>query len=121
MSTSIASSANQDVHRVVQWRPPTSANTALVDAGVGQGQVIAGKLQKCWQGPCGPFAQHFEDPRKTGERDKEVADAGVSADLPPLIVMNLDLQDPPVSYTDATSKLPKKKSVTEDSMHLCDV
>ena len=55
------------------------------------------------------------------ERDKEVADAGVSADLPLPIVMNLDLQGPPVSYMDATSKLPKKKSVTEYSMYLCDV
>ena len=35
MSTSIASSANQDVCRVVWQRPSTSANIALVDAGVG--------------------------------------------------------------------------------------
>ena len=35
MSTSIASSAGQDTHRVIQWTPPTSANAALVDAGVG--------------------------------------------------------------------------------------
>ena len=35
--------------------------------------------------------------------------------------MNLDLQGPPMSYVDAASKLPKKKSVTEDSVHLCDV
>ena len=46
MSTSITSSADQDVHRVVWQRPSTSANAALVDAGVGQGQVIAEKLQK---------------------------------------------------------------------------
>ena len=46
MSTSITSSANQDVHRVVWQRPSTSANTALVDSGAGQGQVIAEKLWK---------------------------------------------------------------------------
>ena len=55
------------------------------------------------------------------ERDKEFADVRVDADLPPPIKMNLDLQGLPVSYADATSKLPKKKSVMEDSMHLCHV
>ena len=35
MSTAITSSANQDVCRVVQWRPSTSANAVLVDTGVG--------------------------------------------------------------------------------------
>ena len=45
---------------------------------------------------------------------------GVSADLPPPIVMTLDSQGPPASYTDAASKSPKKSS-TEDSVHLCNV
>ena len=58
---------------------------------------------------------------ETQERDKKFADARVSADLPLPIVMNLDPQGPPVSYVDATSKLPKKKSVIEDSVHLCNV
>ena len=53
--------------------------------------------------------------------DKKFADAGVSADLPLLIMMKLDSQGPPVSYADATSKSTKKKSSTEDSVHLCDV
>ena len=53
--------------------------------------------------------------------DKKFADAGVSADLPPLIMIKLDLQGPPMSYVDAASKSPKKKSSTEDSVHLCDV
>ena len=35
MSTSITSSAHQDIHRVVQQRPSTLANAALVDTGVG--------------------------------------------------------------------------------------
>ena len=53
--------------------------------------------------------------------DKQFTDARVSADLPPLIVMKLDLHGPPMSYADAASKSTKKKSSTEDSVHLCDV
>ena len=123
MSTPIASSANQDICRVVQQRPPTSANAALVDAGVGWGQVIAGKLRKhrgAGKGHADPSPSVLRIPG-TQERDKEFADARVSADLPPPITMNLDLQGLPVSYADTASKLPKKKSVTEDSVHLCNV
>ena len=42
-------------------------------------------------------------------------------DLPPPIVMQLDSQGPLVSYTDAATKPPKKKSNPEDSVHLCNV
>ena len=35
--------------------------------------------------------------------------------------MKLDSQGPPVSYADATTQLAKKKSSTEDSVHLCNV
>ena len=52
---------------------------------------------------------------------KKFADAEVSADLPPPIMMKLELQGPPASYADAASKSPNKKSNTEDSVHLCDV
>ena len=48
-------------------------------------------------------------------------DAGVSADLPPTIVMKLDPQGPPISYAEAASRQPKRKGVTKDTMHICDV
>ena len=123
MSTSIASSAGQAMHRVIQQTPPTSANIALVDAGVGQGQVLASKLQShrgTGKECSGPLHSILRIPGRQ-ERDKEFVDAGVSAALPLPIVMNLDLQGPLVSYVDATSKPPKKKSITEDSVQLCNV
>ena len=108
---------------MVWQRPSTSANAALVDAGVGQGQVTAEKL---WVH--GHAGKGCVDPLPsmlrilgTQERDKKFADAGVSVDLPLPIMMNLDQQGSPMSYVDATSKLPKKKNVMEGSVHLCDV
>ena len=78
--------------------------------------MIAGKLQKhggTGKGSAGPLPSVLRI-LGTEERAKEFADAGVSADLPPPIVMNCDLQGPPVSYMDTTSKPPKKKSIMED-------
>ena len=54
----------------------------------------------------------------TQEAEKKFVDTAVSMDLPPPIVMKLDSQGPPVSYTDATTKPPKKKSNPEDSVCL---
>ena len=123
MSTSVASSTDQGIHRVVQQRPSTLANVALINAGVGQGQVIAEKLQKCGgigKGHMDPSPSVLRIPGTQGVH-KKFADAGVSADLPPPIMMKLGLQSSPASYADATSKSPKKKSSTEDSVHLCNV
>ena len=74
--------------------------------------MIAGKLQKhrgTGKGCADPLSS-VSRILGTQERDKKFADAGVSTDLPLLIMMNLDLQGPPMSYADAISKLPKKKS-----------
>ena len=106
---------------MVQQRPSTSANVALVDAGVGQGQVISEKHCKCrgvGKSHMDLLASVLRIPGTQG-LDKKFADAGVSAALPPLIMMKLDSQGPPTSYTDATDRTPKKKSSTEDSVHLC--
>ena len=48
-------------------------------------------------------------------------DAGVSADFPTPTVMKLNPQGPPVSYAEAASRLPQRKGVTEDTMHMCDI
>ena len=48
-------------------------------------------------------------------------DAGVSVDLPPTVVMELDPQGPPISYAKAASRQPKRKGVTKDTAHMCNV
>ena len=55
------------------------------------------------------------------EGDRRLVDAGVSVDLPPPVVMKLNSQGPPMSYTQAASKQPKKKTVTEESVCLCNI
>ena len=96
---------------------------ALVRSRVGQGHVIAKKLRKVagiGKGQPGPLSNI---PRKTREQegDRRYKDAGVSADLPPTVVMKLDPQGPPISYAEAASRQPKRKGVTKDTMHMCDV
>ena len=44
VSTSSTSTVGRDVWRVIQKHPPTSGKKVLVQAGVGQGSVIARKL-----------------------------------------------------------------------------
>ena len=48
-------------------------------------------------------------------------DAGVSVDLPPTVVMKLNPQNPPISYAKAASRQPKRKGVTKDTVHMCNV
>ena len=55
------------------------------------------------------------------EGDRRLVNAGVSADLPPPVVMKLNSQGPPISYAQAASKQPKKNTITKESMHLCDI
>ena len=96
---------------------------ALINAGVGKGQVIAEKLWKCrgiGKGHMHLSPSMLRIPGTQGVH-KKFTDARVSADLPPPIMMKLGSQSFPTSYTDATSKSPKKKSSTEDSVHLCNV
>ena len=52
---------------------------------------------------------------------KRYMDAWVSIDLPPTIVMRLNSQGPPVSYAEAASRHPKRKSITKDTAHMCNV
>ena len=96
---------------------------ALVRSRVGQSHVIAKKLRKVagiGKGQPGPSSNVPRETREQ-ERDRRYMDAGVSADLPPTIVMKLDPQGPPIPYAEAASRQPKRKGVTEDTAHMCDV
>ena len=57
----------------------------------------------------------------TQSSDRKFIDAEAEVDLSPPIQMNLPPQGPPVSYADAASKQPKKKQLTGEEVHLCDV
>ena len=85
--------------------------------------MIAKKLMKIagiGEAQPGPSSNVPKEIREQ-EGDKRYVDAGVSADLPPPIVMKLDPKGPPVSYAEAASIPPQKKGVTEDIAHMCDV
>ena len=114
VSTSSTSAAGKDVQRVIQHHLPTSAKTALVRSGVGQGSVIVKELMRIagiGKGCPGSLSNAPRETRKQ-EGDKRHVDAGVSANLLPLIVMKLDPQGPPVSYAEAASRPPQRKGVT---------
>ena len=70
-------------------------NVALTNVGVGQGQVIAQKLQEHGggRGHANPSPSTIVVPSKQSS-DKKFMDAGVEVDLPPPDQMNLSLQGP---------------------------
>ena len=48
-------------------------------------------------------------------------DASTSVDIPQPIVMKLDCQCPPVSYSDTASRPPQRETMTKDTLQMCDV
>ena len=81
--------------------------------------MIAKKLMKVGIGK----GQSIPSSRATGpEEHRRHVDIGMSADVPPPIMMKLDCQGPPVSYSKAASRPPpQRETVTKDTVHMCDV
>ena len=117
--TSSASVAGRDVQRVMQQHPLTSPNTALVRAGVGQGNVIAKKLMKIGVGK-GQSVPSSNTPKETREQkgDRRYVDIETSAGVSLPVTMKLDPQGPPVSYAKAASRPPTGR-LSLRTPHIC--
>ena len=55
------------------------------------------------------------------EEHRRYVDVGTSADMPLPIMMKLDCQGPPVSYSEAASRPPQRETVTKDTALMCNV
>ena len=146
ISTSCSNMTGGDVCRVIQQHPHLPSNKTLAGAGVGRGlarrpargsggrgqvlvkmltdkggdrgQALAAKLEGTSAGrgqsiPSPPVGR----PEQRGRQ----ADTHTEASLPPPITMHLDCQGPPVTYSEATSRLPQRMVVSSSELPEYDI
>ena len=90
----------------------------LTDKGGDRGQALAAKLK----GTSAGRGQSIPSPqvRRPEQRGRQV-DAHAEGSLPPPITMHLDCQGPPVTYSEATSRLPWRTVVSSSELPEYDV
>ena len=90
----------------------------LMKTGSGRGQVLVGKLM----GESVGKGQSIPSPQvRRPEEGRRHADACTSANLPPPITMHLDHQGPPVTYSEAASRPPRRVTMSPDELEMCDM
>ena len=146
ISTSCGNATQGDICRVIQQCPHSSPNRTLAGAGVGRGsarkpmresggrgqmlvkmltekggdrgQALAVKLGRTSVGrgqsaPSPPVGRSEQRGRHT--------DAHTKASLPPAITMHLECQGPPVTYSEAASRLPQRMVASSPELPMYDV
>ena len=90
----------------------------LTDIGSNRSQALAVKLGETSVG-WGQFVP--TPPVGRSEQRGSQADARTKASLPPPVTMHLDCQGPPVTSSEAASRLPWRTVVTSSELAMCDV
>ena len=102
----------------------------LADKGGNRGQALATKLEGPSAGRGQVLVEMLADkggqsiplpPVGRPEQRGRQADTCTKASLPPPITMHLDCQGPPVTYSEATSRLPRRMVVSSSELAECDV
>ena len=90
----------------------------LTNKGGDRGQALAAKLggTSTGRGQSTP-----SPPRGRPEQRGRQVDACTKASLPPPVTMHLDHQDPPVTYSEAASRPPRRKVVSPSELAVYDV
>ena len=90
----------------------------LTELGSERGQTLAMKLE----GTSAGRGQSIPSPpvRRPEQRGRQV-DAHTKASLPPPITMHLDCQGPPVTYSEAASRLPQRTVISSSELPVYDV
>ena len=90
----------------------------LTDKGGDRGRALAMKLggTSVNRGQSTPLPPV----RRPEQRERQVG-AHTEASLPPPVTMHLDHQGPPVTYSEAASRLPQRMVVTSSELAMCDV
>ena len=102
----------------------------LTDKGGNRGQALAAKLEGPSAGRDQVLVEMLTDkggqsipspPVGRPEQRGRQADTRTEASLPPPITMHLDHQGPAVTYSEATSRLPRRTVVSSSELAECDV
>ena len=146
ISTSCSNVTGGDVCRVIWQHPHPQSSRTLAGAGVGwglarrtakgsagRGQVLVGMLAEKGgnrgqelaaklEGTSAGRGQSIPSPPvgRSEQRGRQV-DTHTEVSLPPPITMHLDCQHPAVTYSEATSRLPRRTVVSSNELAECDV
>ena len=146
ISTSCSNVTGGDIHRVIWQHPHSPSNKTLAGAGVsrglarrparvssGRGQVLVNMLTEKGgdrgqalaaklEGSGAGRGQSISSPQvgRPEQRGRQV-DAHTEASLPPPITMHLDHQGPPVTYSEAASRLPQRMVISSSELLEYDV
>ena len=88
----------------------------LTDKGGNRGQALAAKFE----GTSAGWGQSVPSPPVGRPEQGRQADTRTEASLPPPITMHLDHQGPPVTYSEAASR-PPRRTVVSSELAECDV